>query len=370
MARQQPTEPVSGSLLFVVGARPNFVKIAPLCRALSRRAGPPCRIVHTGQHYDPAMSDVFFEELGIPAPDFFLKVGSGGHGRQTGEMMIRLEALCRAERFAAMVVIGDVNSTLAGSLVGAKLHLPVAHVESGLRSFNRAMPEEINRVATDHISDLLFAPTRAALDNLRREGLAERSCFSGDVMYDMILEGLQMAGGRSSLIERLGLSAGGYYLATLHRPYNVDEAGQLTGIMDGLSALEEPVLLSAHPRLRRRLGEFGIEPGKNVRIAGPFGYLDFILLEKHARKVITDSGGVQKEAFFVQTPCVTLRPETEWMETVEAGANILVRERTREAIVEAVYRDSQPRYEEKPYGNGRASEIILDEIRSRFKLES
>ncbi len=354
------------SILIVVGARPNFIKAAPLCKALSRYPGVLCKIVHTGQHYDRLLSDIFFEELHIPTPDFHLHVGSAPHGQQTGKMMAKLEALCLAHPFAALVVIGDVNSTLAGALVGAKLNIPVVHIEAGLRSFNRSMPEEINRIVTDHVSELLFAPTRRAMANLENEGLERRACFSGDVMYDMILEGLRVAQRRPSVLRRLHLNPKGYYLATLHRPYNVDDPGQLKEIMSGLSQVDGKVALSAHPHLRKNLLRFGVPMGKNIELLEPFGYIDFIMLEKNARKVITDSGGVQKESFFIQTPCVTLRPETEWEETVEAGANILVRRRTAEEIIGAVQAKGAPRYDQQPYGDGHASEIIIGTIQSRF----
>ena len=356
----------SKNLLFVVGARPNFIKIAPLCIELGKRGGMPFQIVHTGQHYDQLMSDVFFEELNIPEPDFKLEVGSGSHGKQTGDMMAKLEGLCQEHAFSCIVVIGDVNSTLAAALVGAKLNIPVAHVESGLRSFNRSMPEEINRIATDHVSDVLFVPTQLAMANLRNEGLQARSHFSGDVMYDMILHGLELAHKHSSILEQFQLSPKAYYLATLHRPYNVDAPEQLKAIMSGLSSLDAPVLLSAHPRLQKNLAQFGIAVGKNVQLTQPFGYLDFVVLEKNAREVITDSGGVQKEAFFVQTPCVTLRPETEWVETIETGANLLVPDRTAEAILKAAYQETAPRYEESPYGDGNASKIIIDILQSKY----
>lgn len=358
------TEVHKNSLLFVVGARPNFIKIAPLCRELRKRGGIPFRIVHTGQHYDKLMSDVFFEELHIPRPDFHLNVGSGGHGQQTGAMMMKLEGLCLAHPFSAIVVIGDVNSTLAGALVGAKLHIPVAHVEAGLRSFNRTMPEEVNRVVTDHVSDLLFAPTRTAMRNLGNEGLADRACYSGDVMFDMILRGLELAREKSDILSRLELERKGYYLATFHRPYNVDDPACLRNIIDGLAGLEKPVVLAAHPRLQKNLRQFGIEANGNIRLTEPFGYLDFIMLEKEAIRVLTDSGGVQKEAFFLQTPCLTLRPETEWVETVEAGANVLVEERTVQAILDAAKLELSPRFGEQPYGGGNASQIIVDKLES------
>ena len=298
----------------MVGARPNFIKIAPICRVLRDKQTSNFKIVHTGQHYDEKMSAIFFEELDIPAPDFNLQIGSGSHENQTGKMMIALENLCLEHKFAAIIVIGDVNSTLAGALVGAKMNIPVVHIEAGLRSHNREMPEEINRIATDHVSDILFAPTQKGMDNLIAEGLSEFSFLSGDVMYDTILQGLQVAVEKSKILEDLNLSPQNYYLATLHRPYNVDNPDQLKEIFDGYAALEKTIILSAHPRLKKNLLQFDIKTGENIHITPPLGYLDFIMLQNHALKIITDSGGVQKEAFFLKKPCVTLRPETEWVE--------------------------------------------------------
>ena len=353
-------------LLFIVGARPNFIKVSPLCNELKQRSGIEYKIVHTGQHYDKQMSDVFFDELNIPAPDYNLSIGSGKHGRQTGLMMDKLEELCSNEVFSALIVIGDVNSTLAGALVGAKSNIPVIHVESGLRSFNRTMPEEVNRIVTDHISELLFAPTQLALENLAREGLESRSYFSGDVMYDTILQGLQRAQAQSSILNKMQVLPESYYLATLHRPYNVDVPEQLKEIFDGYAQLEIPVILSAHPRLKKNLEKFGIKPSENIRITAPLGYLDFIVLQKNARKIITDSGGVQKEAFFLQRPCITLRPETEWVETVDAEANVLVKDRKAHSILEAVNRKVVPQFHKQPYGDGNASKIIIDLIEKQF----
>lgn len=356
----------SRDLLLVVGARPNFIKLAPICKVLQAKNELSFKIVHTGQHYDEKMSDIFFKELDIPAPDFNLNIGSATHGKQTGSMMIELEKLCIEHRFGAIVVIGDVNSTLAAALVGAKLNIPVAHVESGLRSYNRTMPEEINRIATDHVSDLLFAPTQKALENLIQEGLKDRSFFSGDVMYDTILYGLGRAKNQSKVFDQLNVDREDYYLATLHRPYNVDDETQLAQIFEGYASLNRKIILSAHPRLKKNLDKFGIKPAEHVEITPPLGYLDFILLQNHAIKVITDSGGVQKEAFFLKRPCVTLRSETEWVETVEAQANTLVKERTAQNIVQAVERKMTPNFEENPYGDGQASQLIVERIEDRF----
>ncbi len=355
-----------GSLLFVVGARPNFIKIAPLCEVLNQKPHISFKIVHTGQHYDKQMSDIFFQELNIPAPNFNLKVGSGSHGKQTGKMMADMEELCIQNNFGAIVVIGDVNSTLAGALVGAKMSIPVVHIESGLRSYNRSMPEEINRIATDHISDILFAPTQQAMKNLSTEGLSDRAYFSGDVMYDTILQGLERAKARSKILDELKLEKGNYYLATLHRPYNVDEPHQLKEIFEGYAALKKKIILSAHPRLKKNLAEFGIQPADHITMTPPLGYLDFILLQNYSIKIITDSGGVQKEAFFLRKPCVTLRPETEWVETVHAGANTLVKKRTAENILAAVHEKTNPDFDAKPYGEGKASQLMVDIIENHF----
>jgi UDP-GlcNAc3NAcA epimerase len=354
-------------LLFVVGARPNFIKIAPVCSVLENYPNLSYKVVHTGQHYDWLMSDIFFQELDIPEPDFHLNVGSGPHGQQTGAVMTRLEKICMEHKFSSLIVFGDVNSTLAGALVGAKLNIPVAHVEAGLRSFNRHMPEEINRIATDHVSEWLFAPSRLAMENLQREGLQDRSYFSGDVMYDMMLRGIEMAKDESNILSTLKVEPKSYFLVTLHRPYNVDDPAVLTEIFAALSQLEQKVILPAHPRLRKNLNRFGIKAGDNVQMTEPFGYLDFVTLEKNAHRIITDSGGIQKEAFFLQTPCITLRPETEWTETVAAGANVLVKTRTSQAILEAAGSDLTPSYQEQPYGNGRAGQIIVETIQSQLR---
>ncbi len=350
------------NLLFVVGARPNFIKMAPICRALRLHSDISYEIVHTGQHYDGKMSDIFFEELRIDPPAYNLGVGSASHGQQTGSIMIALEEICLNKDFSTIVVIGDVNSTIAGALVGAKLQIPVAHVESGLRSFNRKMPEEINRIATDHISDLLFAPTQLAMKNLKNEGLSERSIFSGDVMYDMILQGIEIAEDNSQILKELNLEKKEYFLSTLHRPYNVDDADQLREILKGLSSLSKPVVLAAHPRLKKMIREFEIEVSEKINILPPLGYLDFIWLEKNAEKIITDSGGVQKEAFFVKTPCVTLRPETEWVETLECNANTLVKDRNSQSIINAVNEVKDAQFQLQPYGDGSASKIIVENI--------
>lgn len=306
----------------VVGARPNFVKLAPVSRQLRR--GFDEIIVHTGQHYDYLMDKVFFDDLGIPAPDYHLGVGSGPHGRQTGEMLSRIEEILLKERPDLVLVFGDTNSTLAGALAASKLHIPLAHVEAGLRSFDRRMPEEINRILTDHCSDLLLCPTETAVENLRREGLAKGVFLTGDVMVDSQRDCLRIAEQRSSALSDRGLEPGGYALATVHRAANTDDPARLKGIAGALEEIGD-VVFPCHPRTEKYLRQLGIwdRLSRRVKIIEPVGYLDMLMLERHARLILTDSGGVQKEAYLLGVPCITLRDETEWVETVEDGWNVL-----------------------------------------------
>jgi UDP-N-acetylglucosamine 2-epimerase len=349
-----------------VGARPQFVKVAPLSRALRRQVKEV--LVHTGQHYDAEMSDAFFEELRLPRPDHHLGIGSASHGRMTGRMLEALEAVLLAERPALVIVLGDTNSTLAGALAAVKLGIPVAHVEAGLRSFDMAMPEEINRRLTDHLSRLLFCPTRTAVENLRREGIRRGVHRVGDVMVDALQQNLARA--RRTRLPA-GLEARDYYLATLHRQENVDDPARLRAILDTLGRLPRPVLLPLHPRTRERLARTGVAPLGAVRLLPPASYLEMLLLESNARMVLTDSGGVQKEAFILGTPCVTLREQTEWVETVEAGANILAgASPTRILRAVAAFERGGPRVRRRhPYGDGEACERIAQVI-ARFATES
>jgi len=324
-------------LVTIVGARPQFIKAATVSRVITEYNKSLTNdqesikevLVHTGQHYDENMSDVFFEELDIPQPDYHLGIGSAGHGTQTGRMLEEIEKLLLKEEPDRVLVYGDTNSTLAGALAAAKLHIPVAHVEAGLRSFNRQMPEEINRVLTDHIADMLFAPTPTAVNNLKDEGISEDKIFLvGDVMYDAALYYGKRAGEKSNILEQHNLQLNQYILTTIHRAENTDDPVRLRAIYEGLSqvAKEIPVVLPLHPRtrtalIRENLYEMVI---KYLLVIPPVGYLDMVMLEKNARLIATDSGGVQKEAYFYKVPCVTLRGETEWVELVEAGWNILV----------------------------------------------
>jgi UDP-GlcNAc3NAcA epimerase len=308
----------------IVGARPQFIKAAIVSRALAQ-AGIEEILIHTGQHYDFQLDRIFFEELGLPAPHVHLGVGSGTHAVQTGQMMIRLEAalLALQPKPDWVLVYGDTNSTLAGALVAAKLKLPLAHVEAGLRSFNRFMPEEINRVVTDHLSQLLFAPTPTAVENLRREGITQGVYLTGDVMAEAVRCYAEIARRRVPLESLTTHVPGAYYVATVHRAENTDDPSRLQGIFEGLGQLALPVILPLHPRTRARLDGTIWIPA-NVELREPVGYLAMLTLVQHARAVLTDSGGLQKEAIWLGIPCITLREETEWVETLEGGWNQLV----------------------------------------------
>lgn len=343
----------------VVGARPQFIKCAPVSRALRTRFHEV--LVHTGQHYDDEMSGVFFRELGIPRPDHDLGVGSGSHGAQTGAMLAAIEKVIMAEQPDWVITFGDTNSTLAGALAAVKLHVPVAHVEAGVRSFNWQMPEEVNRVLTDRISRLRLCPTPSAVDHLRAEGITEGVRVVGDVMYDALLAARARSASNVPAAAA-DLAPGSYWLATVHRAENTDDITRLRGIIDGLSKLDGPVILPLHPRTKRILGETGLleRLGPNVRLIEPQGYFSFVALLAGARLLLTDSGGAQKEAFLLGIPCVTLRDETEWTETVEVGRNRLVGADPRR-IVEAAsapFPPLDPQY--RPYGDGQAASRIAE----------
>jgi UDP-N-acetylglucosamine 2-epimerase len=352
-------------ILSVVGARPQFIKAAPVSRALSR-AGIEEVLLHTGQHYDAAMSDVFFAELDIPAPQHNLGVGSGSHASQTAAMLVGIEAVLLDERPDYVLVYGDTNSTLAGALAAAKLGVPVAHVEAGLRSYNRDMPEEINRVVADSLSNLLFCPTAVGAANLEREGITRGVFVVGDVMYDAILDSLPRAEAiAESLLSRLGVESGRYLLATMHRASNTDDPRNLANIVGALSDSGDPVVFPAHPRTRKAMEQAGITPGANVQQLAPISYLEMVALERHARKILTDSGGVQKEAMWMGVPCITMRDETEWVETVELGWNTLTGTDPAR-ILAAIH---APRFHSTPpdvYGDGHAAENIANVLSAEY----
>lgn len=345
----------------VVGARPQFIKAAPVSRCLRRRETEI--LVHTGQHYDPAMSEIFFEELKIPQPDYHLQVGFKTHGAQTGEMLSGLEEVLIREQPDWVLVYGDTNTTLAGALAAAKLQIPVAHVEAGLRSFNRQMPEEINRVLTDHISDLLCCPTKTAVEQLASEGIFRGVVQVGDVMVDAVEFNRELANDRR-ILEQLGAKRREYVLVTMHRAENTDDPDRLEEIVSALNELESPMIFPLHPRTRNRMERQGLTfTNSRLKVIEPVGYLDMLQLEMNAAKILTDSGGVQKEAFLLQVPCITMRDETEWTETVEQKTNILVGANKRKIIenVEAFHVDFSKAY--PVFGKGHTAERIVELLR-------
>lgn len=354
-------------IVTIVGARPQFIKVAPVSRVL--RQSMQEILVHTGQHYDHNMADIFFEELNIPRPDYNLGVGSATHGKQTAAMLSQIEEILMTEQPDAVLVYGDTNSTLAASLAASKLHIPIFHIEAGLRSFNKKMPEEINRVLTDHVSELLFAPTETAVQNLAQENITNNVFNVGDVMYDAFLYNLDIAMQKYSL-ERFQLEEKAYYLATIHRAENTDDYNRLKAIFTALDSVETTVLLPLHPRTEKKLKEHGLYSfvlnSQTIKLIEPVSYLEMILLESKAKGIITDSGGVQKEAYFARVPCFTLRDETEWIETVEIGWNQLVNplEKDLSSVLSNV---SIPDYVEGLYGQGNAAELIVQHIKDYFR---
>lgn len=353
-------------ILTVVGARPQFIKASVVSLEIAARHGISEVLVHTGQHFDANMAEVFFSELGMRAPDHDLGIAGGGHGQMTGRMLMALEDVVQRERPDWVLIYGDTNSTLAGALVAAKLHIPVAHVEAGLRSFNRRMPEEINRIVADHTSNLLLAPTATAVANLRQEGVPEGNIvLTGDVMYDVALHFGALAARSSRILEALRLAPRSYILATVHRQENTDDAARLAVVLSAFADSSKPVVLPLHPRTRQRISSANIPLPANVRVIDPIGYLDMAQLEKNADVIATDSGGVQKEAYFHGVPCVTLRDETEWVETVELGWNRLAPPIDAGRIIMAIRNasaDDRPTQVTKPYGDGAARKKIVDSI--------
>ena len=337
------------TIMTIVGARPQFIKAAAVSRELRKRDGVREVLVHTGQHFDANMSDAIFSDLSLPSADLHLGISGGGHGEMTGRMLAALETAMLKVGPDWVLVYGDTNSTLAGALAAAKLHIPVAHVEAGLRSFNKRMPEEINRILTDHLSRLLFCPTETAIGNLRNEGVTSGVHHTGDVMYDVLLHNLEKAkSGRA--LDRLGLQAGCYSVATVHRAENTDDDSRLRKVLAYLQdcAREKPVIFPVHPRTRQALARAGCDTS-GLRLTEPLGYLDMLQLMASSVAILTDSGGMQKEAYFLRKPCITLRDETEWPETAEAGWNKL--------WTEDHYR---PRREISDFGTGTASGTICD----------
>jgi len=362
-----------------VGARPQFVKLAPVCRAIeshNHTVGSPLIehfIINTGQHYDREVAELLFVQMGIPEPRYNLAVGSGSHGTQLARMLALMEPVLTANHIDWLIVYGDTNSTIAGALLASRLHLPVAHVEAGCRSWDMNMPEEQNRIASDHLSQLLLAPSETALQNLRREGIAveddpRKRCATvvGDVMYDALLQSLHIAEKRAdAVLAEYGLESGGYYLLTIHRAENTGDSEKLSEILEAAASLDLPVLFPVHPRTRSVISAAGIAVEGKLIAAPSLGYLEMLAVEKHARKILTDSGGVQKEAFYLGVPCVTLRDQTEWTETVALGANRIAgtsRESIRAAVLD---QDADGWNKATPYGDGRAAQRIVSELLAR-----
>jgi len=352
-------------IISIVGARPQFIKCAPVSVELRKEHEEI--LVHTGQHYDPNLSDIFFKDLRIPPPKYHLGVGSYSHGKQTSAILEKAENVLVKEVPDLVLVYGDTNSTLAGSLAAAKLHIPVAHIEAGLRSFDRMMPEEVNRVVTDHLSSLLLCPTQTAIQNLANEGITKGVTLVGDVMVDALRYNIASTEKKSRILTRLNLKKNDYYVATIHRPGNTDNQQNLTSIIEALGELEKTVVFPVHPRTRKYLGKYGLWdslPG-NMRAIDPLGYIDMLNLMKHAKKIITDSGGIQKEAYILGIPCITIRRNTEWIETLTGGWNVLV-DAEKCAILGAVLADVRTNADNTVFGAGDAAVRIARVIEEAF----
>ncbi|CAG0999716.1 UDP-N-acetylglucosamine 2-epimerase (non-hydrolysing) [Methanosarcinales archaeon] len=344
----------------IVGARPQFIKCAPLSREMRKEHEEV--LIHTGQHYDHEMSDIFFEELGIPEPDYNLRIGSGNHGEQTGEMLIEIEKVFLKEKPDIVLVYGDTNSTIAGALAASKLHIRVAHVEAGLRSFDRAMPEEINRILTDHVSDLLLCPTQTAINNLANEGIIESVHLVGDVMVEALEYNRKVSEEKSKIIEELRLEKGKYLVITVHRPSNTDSKKNMSNIIEALSKSGKVIVFLVHPRTEKYLREYKLWDNMhaNVRLMPPLGYLDMLKLLGNAEKILTDSGGIQKEAYILKVPCITLRENTEWVETLADGWNVLVGA-DREKIIKAL-NEFKPQNKQKCLFGGGDTSVRITKV--------
>lgn len=355
-------------IVTIIGARPQFIKSGVVSRELAKHRGIREILIHTGQHYDPQMSDVFFKQLDLPRPDYQLSIQGGSHGNMTGRMLIEIEKILLTEQPNAVIVYGDTNSTLAGALAAAKLHIPIAHVEAGLRSYNQNMPEEINRKLTDQVSRWLFAPTISARKNLLREGFSEDQILVvGDVMYDTALQFSSQFDGSNEILEKLKIRSKEFVLATIHRAENTDNRGRLRVILGALNRVADsrPVILPLHPRTKKVISEndFLLDTYSNLKVIEPLGYLEMAQLEKEASLIVTDSGGVQKEAFFYKVPCVTLRDETEWVELVDSGWNTLAPPHDEDKVYQTILASfGKKGSEQEHYGKGDASTKIVERL--------
>ena len=350
-------------IISIVGARPQFIKSAPVSTAIAR-AGHQELLVHTGQHYDYGLSRIFFEELEINEPYLNLNVGSGSHAKQTSQMLMAIEKLLISHQPDIVLVYGDTNSTLAGALATVKLQIKLAHIEAGLRSFNRQMPEEHNRVLTDHCSDLLFCPTQTAVNNLDSEGIKKGVHLVGDTMYDAILKYSEIAQHKSLILRTHKLTSKNYLLVTIHRPYNTDNPDALQSIFSAFRKIEDKIIFPCHPRTMQAIKKTKITIPSSVQIIDPVGYLDMLMLEQNAKSILTDSGGIQKEAYFLKVQCLTLRPETEWVETTQGGWNTLVGTDPDKIISALAAQPSISIADPHLFGNGHASEKIVSLLNS------
>ncbi len=350
-------------IVSIVGARPQFIKCASVSEEL--RKNNEEILVHTGQHYDYELSKVFFDQLGIHKPDYNLGVGSASHGKQTGMMLVEIEKVLINEKPDFVLVYGDTNSTLAGALASVKLRIPIGHVEAGLRSFDRSMPEEINRVLTDHVSDVLFAPTTTAVNNLKNEGICNGVFLVGDVMFDILKRSIRIAE-NSQILKKLDILPKEYFLATIHRPSNTDNIDNLSGILEAFSLSEKIVIFPIHPRTEYFIKKHRLEKsiGSNIHMIRPVSYFDFLWLEKNAAKILTDSGGIQKESYLLKVPCITLRDNSEWSETIEDGWNILTGA-DKEKIIDAMKYFNPEGKQRNLFGMGDASSKIVKILEDR-----
>lgn len=349
-------------IITIVGARPQFIKAAPVSKTL--RTEHEEIIIHTGQHYDANMSDIFFNELKIPRPDYNLEIGSGSHGMMTGRMLEKLEEIYLKEKPDFVLVYGDTNSTLAGALAASKLLIPVIHIEAGLRSFNKAMPEEQNRILTDHISDLLLVPTEDAIKNLTNEGIKKGIHNVGDVMYDAVLMFKEIAKSKSGLLKELDVNSGEYILTTIHRAENTNDINRLRNMIEALNESREKIILPLHPRTKKFIEGYGLNFNENIKVIDPIGYLEMLMLEENSKMIVTDSGGVQKEAYFMGKPCITMRDETEWVETVACGWNVVVGT-DKNKILDNIRNFKPTSIQQAIFGDGNAAQKILNIINER-----
>lgn len=352
-------------IICICGARPNFIKIAPLAEEFRKNKNVDFIIVHTGQHYDFEMSEIFFKDLSIPKPNYNLGIGSGSHSFQVAKAMIELERIFLKENPDLAIALGDVNSTLAGALTAAKLNVKVCHIEAGLRSYDKSMPEEVNRVLTDHISDLLFCPTKTAVDNLKREGIKKGVYNTGDIMYDVFLKSIKEAEKKSVILKNLDIHPKDYMLLTIHRASNTDNFKNLKTILEAVKESGEKIIFPCHPRTRNRLKTINISEFKNIKIINSLGYFDMLVLEKNSKKIITDSGGIQREAYWLKIPCIILRNNTEWVEIIKEKWGVLAGS-DKEKILKAIKSFDCKGKQKKYFGSGKSVKKIAAVINGKF----